>query len=60
MQNIPPSDRFTTENKKLVPHYGWLTKILQRGKNHTVGGVIVMPLTLRPTGLGSGIDEGPA
>ena len=27
---------------------------MERGKNHTVGGVIVMPLKLRPTGLGSG------
>ena len=41
----------------MVRHYGHLAKSLERRKNHTVGGVIVMPLKLRPTGLGAGIDK---
>ena len=56
MQMPPICSRFTTENKKLVLHYGCLSKILQRGKKHTVGGVIVMLLPPDQIGTRSGPD----
>ena len=40
----------------MVLHYGHFAKILKRDKNST-NVATVLPLKLRPTGLGAGIDK---